>query len=119
LGDLIIYHSFTLSQKEFQLQKKCHLKKKNQLTVAIYTGCQNKFIVQHPTHFLPLLKVPPVKLRPHSQISFKSWFYNMGLELRFFLLKSMLWWLEKLVFRLFELFELKQSKNQLFKPPKH
>ena len=84
-----------------------------------YLYTQNKFIVQHPAHFLPFLKAPPVKLRPHSQISFKSWLYNVGLELRLFLLKPMLWWLEKLVFRLFELKQLKQSENQLFKPPNH
>ena len=51
--------------------------------MAIYAGCQNKFIVQHPAHFLLFLKAPPVKPRPHSQISFKSWLYNVGLELRF------------------------------------
>ena len=87
--------------------------------MAIYTGCQNQFIVQNPAHFLPFFKAPPVKLRQHSQISFKSWLYNVGMESRFFLLKSMLWWLEKLVFRLFELFELKQSEKQLFKTPMH
>ena len=107
LGGLFIYHSFTAIFVKIQWK------------VAIYAGCQNKFIVQHPAHFLLFLKAPPVKPRPHSQISFKSWLYNVGLELRFFLFKSMLWWLEKLVFRLFELKQLKQSENQLFKPPKH
>ena len=118
LGGLIIYHSFTLSQTKLPL-KKSAIFVKIQWKVAIYAGCQNKFIVQHPAHFLLFLKDQPVKPRPHSQISFKSWLYNVGLELRFFLFKSMLWWLEKLVFRLFELKQLKQSENQLFKPPKH
>ena len=118
MGGLIIYHSFDLSQKKWPL-KKSAIFSLNQWKVAIYTGCHKKFIVQHPAHFLPFLKAPPVKLRPHSQISFKSWLNNVGLDLRSFLLKSMVWWLEKLVFRLFELFELKQSENQLFKPPKH
>ena len=83
LGGLIIYHSINLSPKNNAI-KKSTIFFLNQRKVAIYTGCQNKFIVQHPAHLLPFLKAPPVKMRPHSQISFKSWLYNLGLELRFF-----------------------------------
>ena len=55
--------------------------------MAIHTGCQNYFIVQHPAHILPFLKAPSDKLRSHSQISFKSWLNNVSLELRFFSFK--------------------------------
>ena len=82
LGGLIIYHSFTLSQKNLTIIKSWHLKK-NQWKVVTYTGCQNNFMFQHPAHFLPFLKAPADKLRQHSQISFKSWLNNMGSELRF------------------------------------
>ena len=68
--------------------------------MAIYTGCQNNFTVQHQAHFFAILKAPADKLRPHSQISFKSWLNNVGLETSFFLLKSMIWWLEKVSFHL-------------------
>jgi len=59
LGGLIIYHSFTLSQTKLPL-KKSAIFVKIQWKVAIYAGCQNKFIVQHPAHFLLFLKAPPV-----------------------------------------------------------
>ena len=98
---MIINHSLTLSKKKFNSKNMPFFK--NQWKVAIYTGCQNKFIVQQPTHFLPFLKAPPVKLRPHSQISFKSWFYNVGLELRFFFQNQCYGSLKKLVFRLLKL----------------
>ena len=62
-------------------------------------GVKKEFIVQHPAFFLPFLKDPADKLRPHSQISFKSWLNNVGSELGFCLLKSILWWLEKVGFQ--------------------
>ena len=45
-------------------------------------GRQTFLIVQQPSHFWPPLKVPAEKLMPHPQISFKSWLYNMDLELK-------------------------------------
>jgi hypothetical protein len=48
----------------------------NQLQVANYAGCQNKFFVKHLAHFLPFLNASGDKLVPHSQISFKSWLHN-------------------------------------------
>ena len=45
-----------------------------------YTGHQHFFIVQHPTHFWPLLKVLAEKMMSQPLISFKSWFNNMDLK---------------------------------------
>ena len=42
------YHSFTLRQKFWPLKKFAFFG--NQWKVAIYTGCQNNFIVKHPAH---------------------------------------------------------------------
>ena len=72
LGGLIIYHNLTLIQKNCPLKKIANVFG-NQLKVANYAGCQNKFIVKHLAHFLPFLKAPGDKLIPNSQISFKSW----------------------------------------------
>ena len=53
----------------------------NHCKVAIYTGCQKKFIVQHPMQFLPFLRaLAEKKLMPHSQISFKSWLHSVNPE---------------------------------------
>ena len=73
LGGLIIYHNLTLIQKNWPLNKIANVSG-NQLKVANYAGCQNKFIVKHLAHFfLPFLKALKDKLVPHSQISLKSW----------------------------------------------
>ena len=72
LGGLIIYHNLTLVQKNWPLKKIANVFG-NQLKVANYAGCQNKFIVKHLANLLLFLKAPGDKLVPHSQISFKSW----------------------------------------------
>ena len=68
MGGLIIYHNLTLIQKKLAIKKIVNIFG-NQLKVANYAGCQNKFIVKHLAHFLPFLKAPGDKLVPHSQIS--------------------------------------------------
>ena len=67
--------------------------------MANYTGYQKLIIVQHPARLLPFLKARAEKLMPHYQISFKSWSNNVESELYIFLLKSMLWWLERVSFQ--------------------
>ena len=47
-------------------------------------GVKKEFIVQHPAFFLPFLKDPADKLRPHSHISLHSWLNNASSELHFF-----------------------------------
>ena len=83
LGGFIIYHSFTLGNKVWPLSKISQF-------LAIYgkgpfiQGVKNENIVQHPAHFWPFLRAPAGKLRPHSQISFKSWLHKAESELYFY-----------------------------------
>ena len=72
MGGLIIYHNLTLVQKNWPLKKNLNVFG-NQLKVANYAGCQNKFIVKHLAHFFAIFEGPGDKLVPHSQISFNSW----------------------------------------------
>ena len=55
MGGLIIYHNLTLIQKIWPFKKIANVFG-NQLKVANYAGCQNKFIVKYLAHFLPFLK---------------------------------------------------------------
>ena len=72
LGGLIIYHYFTLGPNFCPL-KNIGIFFGNQWKMGKYTGCQQLFIVQHPTHFWPFERDPAAKLMPPSQISFKNW----------------------------------------------
>ena len=70
MGGLIICHNLTLVQKNWPLKKMANVFG-NQLKIGNYAGYQNKFIVNHLAHFLPLLKAPGDKLVPYSRISLK------------------------------------------------
>ena len=60
-GGSIIYHSFTLCPKIGHQNK-----------IAIFWKCNGKWVFIHYPLPLPFLKDSADKLRPHSQISFKS-----------------------------------------------
>ena len=53
MGGLIIYRNLTLVHKNWPLKKLAN-GFANQLKVANYAGCQNKFIVKHLAHFFAI-----------------------------------------------------------------
>ena len=71
----------------------------NQWKLAEYTGCQQKFIVQHQAHFWPFYKALAEKVIQNSQISFKSLLNIVDWKLYIFSFKSLVWWLEKVSFQ--------------------
>ena len=60
---------------------------------------KKNIIVKHPVHFWPFSKAPAEKLMPQPQISFKTFIIKCGPWIVYFLLKSKLWWLEKVSFQ--------------------
>ena len=84
-----------MGQKNWSLKKLAYFLEVN----GIIQGVKKNHIVKHHVHFWPFLKAPVEKLMPHPQISFKSWLYNVDPEVYIFLLRSKLWWLEKVSFQ--------------------
>ena len=72
---------------------------------ADYAGCQNKLDCTTLSAFKAIFEGPSIQTdATYCQIRFKSWVYNVDLDLNLFRLKSMQWWLEKkLIFRLLQL----------------
>ena len=63
-------------------------------------GVTKKCIVHHHAHLRQFFfNVHTEKLMPHLQLSFGSWLNNADWEVYIFLLKSILWWLEKVSFQ--------------------
>ena len=86
---------FYIWAKQIIIEEFLHIVRKFKEISWLYRVSKINWIVQNRVHFRPFLKVLADKLMPHSQISFKSWVYNVDLDLNMFLLKSTQWWLEK------------------------
>ena len=64
-----------------------------------YLYRMSKKILCSTSSVFAIFKGPADKLRPHFKILFQIWLNIKGLGLCPFLLKSMLWWLEKVGFQ--------------------